>query len=249
MAPEYLGNTPGRPGAGPGAAGRGLAGVATVTMVGLLVGPVRRCCASAAPRGRAPAAALAGPGRGLRIGAAGGRPGRPVPGQGRRGAGVLSICLALLPLATGAAILRYRLYDLDRIISRTVAYGLLTVVLGLGYGAQCWWRASSSGHRGPAAELGVAGATLALAAMFRPARRRVQQVVDRRFNRRRYDAARTLDAFAVRLRDEVDLDALNAELLAVVAQTMQPTRASLATTTGAFGGTPTAGPTAGPGGA
>jgi hypothetical protein len=73
----------------------------------------------------------------------------------------------------------------------------------------------------------VAGATLAVAALFQPARRRVQQVVDRRFNRRRYDAARTVDAFSVRLRDQVDLDALHGELLGVVQQTVQPTQAHL----------------------
>jgi hypothetical protein len=140
----------------------------------------------------------------------------------------LALCVALLPLATGAAILRYRLYDLDRIVSRTVAYGLLTVLLGLGYAGAVLAAGQLFGGIGDQPpSWAVAGATLALAAMFQPARRRVQQVVDRRFNRRRYDAARTVEAFAVRLRDQVDLDALNAELLGVVAQTMQPTRASL----------------------
>jgi hypothetical protein len=135
-------------------------------------------------------------------------------------------CLLVVPpVATGAAILRYRLYDLDRIVSRTLAYGLLTLLLGGGYAlvvlglGQLLGRDSSS--------LVVAAATLAVAAAFQPARRRVQRLVDRRFNRRRYDAARTVDAFAARLREQVDLDALSAELLAVVDQTMQPTMASL----------------------
>jgi hypothetical protein len=125
--------------------------------------------------------------------------------------------LALLPLATGAAILRYRLYDLDRIVSRTLAYGLLSVLLGLGYAAVVL----GLGRLLPQ------GSTLAVAALFQPARRRVQRLVDRRFNRRRYDAAQTVSAFGARLRDEVDLGALRGELLAVVDQTMQPTRTSL----------------------
>jgi hypothetical protein len=136
----------------------------------------------------------------------------------------LTLSVALLPLATGAAILRYRLYDLDRIISRTLAYGLLTVLLGLGYAALVLGLGQLLGRDTP---LVVAAATLAVAVAFQPARRRVQQQVDRRFNRRRYDAARTIQAFSARLRDEVDLDTLTAELLAVVEQTMQPTRASL----------------------
>jgi hypothetical protein len=136
----------------------------------------------------------------------------------------LGVCAAVLPLATGAAILRYRLYDLDRIVSRTLAYGLLTVVLGLGYTGVVlglgWLLPKSS-------SLVVAGATLAVAAMFQPARRRIQQAVDRRFNRRRYDAVQTIGVFSARLRDELDLRTLADELLTVVDQTMQPTQASL----------------------
>jgi hypothetical protein len=133
--------------------------------------------------------------------------------------------LIFLPLATGAAILRYRLYDLDRIISRTLAYGLLTVLLGGGYAVVVLGLGQLLGRRSPS--LVVAGATLAVAAVFQPARRRVQAVVDRRFDRRRYDAARTIEAFSTRLRQQVDLDALTSELLTVVEQTMQPTQASL----------------------
>jgi hypothetical protein len=136
----------------------------------------------------------------------------------------MCLCVALLPLATGAAILRYRLYDLDRIISRTLAYGLLTVLLALGYAAVVL----GLGRLLPqGSSLVVAAATLGVAAVFQPARRRIQAAVDRRFNRRRHDAAQTIAAFSTRLRDQVDLDTLRAELLAVVTQTMQPTRSSL----------------------
>jgi hypothetical protein len=129
-----------------------------------------------------------------------------------------------VPVAVAVAVLRYRLWDLDRLVSRTVAYALVTGLLVLPYllvVPAAGRLAAGSGS------LGVAAATLAAAALFQPLRRRVQDLVDRRFNRRRYDAARTVDRFAVRLRDQVDLDALRAELLAVVDQTMQPTQASL----------------------
>jgi hypothetical protein len=112
------------------------------------------------------------------------------------------ISVALLPLATGAAILRYRLYDLDRIISRTLAWGLLTLLLGLGYAAVVL---GLGGLLPEGSSLVVAAATLAMAAVFQPARRRIQQAVDRRFNRRRHDAAQTIAAFSIRLRDQVDL--------------------------------------------
>jgi hypothetical protein len=128
------------------------------------------------------------------------------------------------PVAVGVAVLRYRLYDLDRVVSRTLAYGLLTVLLGLGYAAVVL----GLGRLLPdSSTLAVAAATLAVVAAFAPLRRRVQDLVDRRFNRRRYDAAATVEGFATRLRDQVDLDALHGELLAVVDQTVQPTRASL----------------------
>jgi hypothetical protein len=136
----------------------------------------------------------------------------------------LGLCAAVLPLAIGAAVLRYRLYDLDRIISRTLAYGVLTVLLGGGYAGLVLGLGQLLGQN---RSLVVAGATLAVAGAFQPARRRIQQVVDRRFNRRRYDAAKTIEAFSARLRDEVDLDALTVELLGVVEQAMQPTSVSL----------------------
>ena len=124
-----------------------------------------------------------------------------------------------MPLAIGAAILRYRLYDIDRILSRTLAWALLTVVLGLGYAGVVlglsWLLPQGS-------SLAVAAATLTVAAVFQPVRRRIQTAVDRRFNRRRYDAARTIQTFSGRLRQQVDLDTLTGQLLAVVDDTRQP---------------------------
>jgi hypothetical protein len=129
-----------------------------------------------------------------------------------------------VPVAVAVAVLRYRLWDLDRLVSRTVTYALVTGLLVLPYLLVVPAAGRLAAGTG---SLGVAAATLAAAALFQPLRRRIQALVDRRFNRRRYDAARTLDRFAARLRDQVDLDALRAELLAVIDQTVQPTQASL----------------------
>jgi hypothetical protein len=137
---------------------------------------------------------------------------------------VAGFYIAVLPLAIGAAILRYRLYDLDRIVSRVLAYGLLTVLLGGGYAGVVLGLGQLLGRD---SSLAVAGATLAVFGLSQPARRRIQQAVDRRFNRRHYDAAQIIQAFSDRLRQHVDLDTLTGELLAVVDQTMQPTQASL----------------------
>jgi hypothetical protein len=141
---------------------------------------------------------------------------------------VFAVPLVFLPVAVGIAILRYRLYDIDRLINRTLVYGLLTAMLAGVYAAVVLVLGQVFGGVGEdAPSWAVAGATLAVAALFQPARRRIQQLVDGRFNRRRYDAAKTIEAFSARLCDEIDLDTLAAELHTVVDQTMQPTTASL----------------------
>jgi hypothetical protein len=137
---------------------------------------------------------------------------------------VTTVTTVLFPAATGIAVVRYRLYEIDRLINRTLVYGLLTATLGLVYAGLVLVLGQLLGQD---SSLAVAGATLAVAALFQPARRRIQQAVDRRFNRRRYDAAQTIEAFSARLRDQIDLDTLSAELVAVVDQTMEPTRVSL----------------------
>jgi len=137
---------------------------------------------------------------------------------------ILYAMVLCIPLAVAVAVLRYRLWDLDRLVSRTVTYAVVTALLVVPY--LLIVPAAGRLVQG-AGSLAVAAATLAAAAAFAPLRRRVQGLVDRRFNRRRYDAARTVEAFAARLRDQVDLDALSAELLAVVDHTMQPVGASL----------------------
>ncbi|MDQ6873646.1 MAG: hypothetical protein M3042_01080 [Actinomycetota bacterium] len=131
---------------------------------------------------------------------------------------------AALPVAAGVSVLRYRLYDIDRIISRTVSYALITGLLVAVYVGlvTAVTRVTPSGN-----SLGVAASTLAVAGLFQPVRRRVQAIVDRRFNRSRYDTARTVEAFNVRLRNEVDLDALQGDILSVVRRTMEPVNASL----------------------
>jgi hypothetical protein len=140
---------------------------------------------------------------------------------------VFPVTVSLIPVAIGVAVLKYRLYDIDRVINRTLVYGLLTVVLGAIYTAGVFGLGQLLNPVTGESALAVAAATLTVAALFQPARRRVQAVVDRRFNRRRYDAAKTIEAFSTRLRDQIDRDTLTTELLAIVDQTMEPTRVSL----------------------
>jgi hypothetical protein len=141
--------------------------------------------------------------------------------------GYLFPVFGLIPVAVAVAVLKYRLYEIDRLINRTLVYGLLTALLAGVYAAGVFALGNLLDPAAGESELAVAASTLAVAALFQPARRRLQAVVDRRFDRRRYDATRTVEAFSARLRDQVDLDTLSAELLGVVDRTVQPTRASL----------------------
>jgi hypothetical protein len=139
------------------------------------------------------------------------------------------ISLVSLPVATGIAILKYRLYDIDRVINQTVVYGLLTAALvGIYVGAVAGIGSVARAFTGQESNsLVIVVSTLAVAALFRPLRARLQTFIDRRFYRQRYDAAATLDGFSARLRDQVDLESLRSEVVAVVGTTMQPAHASL----------------------
>ena len=156
-------------------------------------------------------------------------------GAGVAGDGVVSdaffivaiAALVFLPIAVALAILRYRLYDIDRVISKTLVYGALTVVLGAAYlGLVLVGQALTASVAG-GSDLAIAASTLVVAALFLPLRSRVQRFVDRRFYRRRYDAQRTLEGFGARLREQIDLGALESDLQGVVSETMQPASASL----------------------
>jgi hypothetical protein len=137
------------------------------------------------------------------------------------------IVFLILPIAAGLAILRYRLYHIDVVINRTLVYGTLTALCAASYAV---WVVALQRLLDPfmqGSDLAVAGATLAVATLFRPVHRRVQRAVDRRFYRQTYDAARSIEVFSTRLRDQVDLDTLVTELRTVVQETMQPSHVSL----------------------
>jgi hypothetical protein len=142
----------------------------------------------------------------------------------------LSLVIPSIPIATGIAILRYRLYDIDIIINRTLVYGSLTLMLPMIYfggvaTTQAIFRALTGQEQQP--QLAVVVSTLAIAALFMPLRRRIQSFIDRRFYRSKYDARKTLEAFSAKLRDETDLEALSDDLVGVVRETMQPAHVSL----------------------
>jgi hypothetical protein len=133
-----------------------------------------------------------------------------------------------IPVSIGIAILRYRLYDIDLLINRTLVYGSLTTMLALVYvGSVVFLQYAFRTLTGSGSQLAIVASTLVIAALFNPLRRRVQNFIDRRFYRRKYDAAKTLEEFSAKLRDETELDALNSDILAVVRNTIQPEHISL----------------------
>ena len=148
----------------------------------------------------------------------------PVEGIDRLRLVAVGLVLATFPVTTGVAILRYRLYDIDVVINRALVYGTLTAVLAAAYlGSVLLLQLIVS----PRSDVAVAGSTLAVAAIMRPARLRIQELVDRRFFRSRYDTARTLDSFGVQLRNAVAIDSLAFQLRSIVAETTQPVHVSL----------------------
>ena len=144
------------------------------------------------------------------------------------GQAIFTAAGAAVPISIGIAILRYRLYDIDRLINRTLVYGALTTSLALVYigtvvGLQYAFRILTGGGL----QLAIVASTLVIAALFSPLRHRIQDFIDRRFYRSKYDAVKTLETFGARLRDETDLEALSEDLVSVVRETMQPAHASL----------------------
>jgi hypothetical protein len=152
------------------------------------------------------------------------------------GRGLLVAGFVGIPIAMGIAILKYRLYEIDTLINRTLVYGALTALLAVGYFATIMVLQGISSlvfqvpfrvFLGQESALATVAATLAMAALFNPLRRRLQSFIDRRFYRRKYDARKTLEAFSSQLRNESDLEALSADLVGVVRETMQPAHVSL----------------------
>jgi hypothetical protein len=144
--------------------------------------------------------------------------------------GLTLLGFAAMPVAVGIAILRYRLYEIDLLINRTLVYGSLSALLALVYflgvtATQAIFRILTGQEEQP--QLAIVISTLVIAALFNPLRRRIQSFIDRRFYRRKYDARKTLEAFSAKLRDETDLDALSDDLVEVVRETMQPAHVSL----------------------
>jgi hypothetical protein len=140
------------------------------------------------------------------------------------------LSITSVPIAIGFAVLKYRLYDIDVVINRTLVYGSLTAALAAVYfggvtATQAIFRAFTAQEQQP--QIAIVVSTLIIAALFNPLRRRIQSFIDRRFYRRKYDARKTLEAFSARLRDETDLEALNSDLVRAVRETMQPARVSL----------------------
>ena len=157
-------------------------------------------------------------------------PGSPLPWWALISSTGWWLTLTIVPLSLSISILRYRLFDIDILINRTLVYGSLTVTLALVYfggvaATQAIFRALTGQHEQP--QLAIVISTLVIAALFNPLRGRIQSFIDRRFYRRKYNAAKTLEDFSAKLRDETDLDALNVELLDVVRETMKPTHVSL----------------------